>query len=221
MKRAVRPKAAMSWSGGKDSCLAFHRTRQQFDMGALITMFTEDGRRSRSHGLRPEILQHQAEALGLELVGGRCNWQTYEAEFKRILKDLRARDFTHVVFGDILLAEHKQWVERVCGEVGLEAMEPLWGESTTDLLQEFLALGGKARIVSCKAALMDESWLGRWIDLALLPEFDRLGVDPCGENGEYHTVVTAAPAFRSPLKIQALDHSLHDGYWAMDFSTLA
>ncbi len=211
-----KPRAAVSWSGGKDSCLAFHRARQHLEVAALITMFTEDGSRSRSHGLRPEVLQRQAGALGLELVCGRGSWQTYEAGFKRVLADLRARGFTHVVFGDILLEEHKQWVERVCGESELEAWEPLWHQSTTNLLQEFLNMRAQALIVATKATLLDETWLGRQLNLEMFPCFERLDIDPCGENGEYHTLVTNCPAFRFPLRIRECGRFLHDGYWMLD-----
>lgn len=209
-------RAAISWSGGKDSCLAFYRASQHLEIGALVTMFTEDGSRSRSHGLRPEILRRQADLLGLELICGCGSWQTYEAEFKKVLVNLRVRGFTHVVFGDILLEEHKQWVERVCGEVGLKAWEPLWRESTTNLLREFLELGGHAQIVATKATLLDDSWLGRPLELSMLPSFERMGIDPCGENGEYHTLVTYFQAFRSPLRICECGRLQHDGYWMLD-----
>lgn len=215
-----KPRAAVSWSGGKDSCLAFHRARQQLEVTALISMFTEDGSRSRSHGLRPEILQRQGEALGLELVCGRGSWQTYEAGFKRVLGDLRARGFTHMVFGDILLEEHKQWVERVCGEAGLEAWEPLWRQPTKELLREFLDTGGQALIVATKATLLDETWLGRQLNSDMFACFERLGIDPCGENGEYHTLVTNFPAFRFPLRTRECGRLLHDGYWMLDLKVV-
>ncbi|MBI1955327.1 MAG: diphthine--ammonia ligase [Acidobacteria bacterium] len=211
-----KPRAAVSWSGGKDSYLALHRARQQFDVVALITMFTEDGIRSRSHGLRPEVLQRQAALLDLELLQGRGSWQSYEVEFKKLLRELRDRQFSHVVFGDIFLDDHKRWVERVCTETGLVAVEPLWEQPTSQLLLEFLNLGGEARIVAIKAALLDESWLGRPLSLELLPEFENLGIDPCGEYGEYHTLVTTSPLFTAPLTISDIGHHLHDGYWMLD-----
>ncbi len=117
-------------------------------------MFTEDGTRSRSHGLRPEVIARQAELLGLSLVSGRGSWKTYEEEFKRVLREL-ARDGFPVIFGDIFLDEHKAWVERVCSECGFEAVEPLWGEPTISLFREFLMTGTEAQIVATKAALLD------------------------------------------------------------------
>ncbi len=212
-----KPRAVVSWSGGKDSCLALHRARQQFEVGALVTMFTEDGTRSRSHGFPPRIVQRQVELLGLELICGRASWETYETQLKRLLERLRGQGYTHVVFGDILLAEHKQWVERVCSEVEMEASEPLWGESTTTLVQEFLQLGGQARIVAVKAGLIEERWLGQPLSAALLLSFGKLGIDPCGENGEFHTLVTQFPGFRSPLRVRESGRLMHDGYWMLDF----
>ena len=211
-----QPRAAVSWSGGKDSYLALNRARQQFDVAALITMFTEDGTRSRSHGLRPEVLQRQAEVMQMELLAGRGSWQTYEAELKKLLRRLRDRQFSHIVFGDIFLEDHKHWVERVCKEMDLIAVEPLWEQPTSELLREFCDLGGKARIVAAKAALLDESWLGRHLSADLLPEFERLGIDPCGEYGEYHTLVTSSPLFTAGLNVSNTGHHLQDGYWMLD-----
>ncbi len=213
-----RPKGAISWSGGKDSCLAFHRARQQYEIGALMTMFSEDGNRSRSHGLRPEVISAHANKLGVKSLFANCTWQTYEEEFIKALRHLRSWAFTHMVFGDILYEEHRQWAERVSAEAGLTAVEPLWGQPTSALFQEFLRIGGEARIVAVKAALLDQSWLGRRLDLAMLPECKRLGIDPCGENGEYHTLVINCPAFHSPLEVHESGHSLHDGYWGLDLT---
>ena len=211
-----KPRAAVSWSGGKDSYLALNRARQQFDVAALITMFTQDGTRSRSHGLRPEVLQRQAALLDMELLQGCGSWQSYETAFKTLLCELRDRRFSHVVFGDIFLDDHKHWVERVCSESGLIAVEPLWEQPTSQLLLEFLNLGGEARIVAIKAAVLGESWLGRPLGPDLLKEFEKRGIDPCGEYGEYHTLVTASPMFTERLNISDIGHHLHDGYWMLD-----
>ena len=211
-----KPKAAVSWSGGKDSYLALHRTVGAFDVQALLTMFTEDGTRSRSHGLRPEVLARQADLLNLRPVSGRGSWKTYEEEFKRILCELAGDGFSHVVFGDIFLDEHKMWVERVCSECGLTAVEPLWGEQTTELLREFLATGAQAQIVATKAALLDEKWLGTKLCEEMLSRFESLGVDACGERGEYHTLVFASPRMRSSLELREVGRLIHDGYWMLD-----
>src|SRR5215510_8349227 len=101
-----KPRAAISWSGGKDSCAALARALSSFDVVAMVTMFDEDAARSRSHGLRPEVLSAQADRLGLRQIIGRCTWDTYDARFSTALGKLPADGITHVVFGDILFEEH-------------------------------------------------------------------------------------------------------------------
>ena len=209
-------KAAISWSGGKDSCAAYHRARADFHFVCALTMFNGDGTRSRSHGLRPEIIDAQVKRLGLQPLGQRCEWATYDEAFARGLADAAALGVTHVVFGDILFDEHKQWAERLSASQGLTAVEPLWKESTTDLYRDFLALDARARIVTVRASELDESFLGRELAEDLLPEFVARGVDPCGERGEYHTVVTACPAFSRPLRVRALGRATNSGCVAED-----
>jgi len=160
----ARPKAAISWSGGKDSCAAYHRARDTFDFVAAVTMYNEDGTRSRSHGLRPEILAAQIERLGLESIAQTCTWDSYDDAFDRALETAAAMGVTHVVFGDILFDEHREWAERLSAGRGLTAVEPLWKESTTDLYRRFLESGTRARIVTVRSSKLDESFLGR--DLA-------------------------------------------------------
>jgi diphthine-ammonia ligase len=210
-------KAAISWSGGKDSCAAYHRARSDFHFVCALTMFNGEGTRSRSHGLRPEILEAQVERLGLQPISQRCEWSTYDAAFDRGLAEAALLGVTHVVFGDILFDEHKAWAERLCAGQGLTAVEPLWRRSTTtDLYREFLALGARARIVTVRASELDESFLGRELADDLLPELVARGVDPCGERGEYHTVVTGCPAFSHPLRVRAIGRATNSGCIAED-----
>ena len=151
----------MSWSGGKDSCAALHRARADFDVTTMVTMVDEEAGRSRSHGLRPEVLDAQADRLGLRRIVGRCSWSSYNDAFSRALESLAADGITHVVFGDILFDEHRRWAERMCEPHGLTAVEPLWGLSTATLLDEWIASGADALIVTARAAFLDPSWLGR------------------------------------------------------------
>src|SRR5215218_1572775 len=106
------PRGAISWSGGKDSCAALARAGTSLDVVAMITMFDQNERRSRSHGLRPEVLTAQANRLGLRRVTGRCSWQTYDAVFSGGLESLAADGITHVIFGDIMFDENRRWAER-------------------------------------------------------------------------------------------------------------
>jgi diphthine-ammonia ligase len=214
----TRPRAAISWSGGKDSCAALMRARGDLDVRAMITMFDEDAARSRSHGLRPEVLQAQAERLGLQRFTGRCTWASYNDVFSRVLGSLAADGFSHVVFGDILFEEHRRWAEQQCAAHGLVAVEPLFGSSTDDLFADWVASGSRALIVTARAAVLDRSWLGRTLSSDMAPEFARLGVDLCGERGEYHTVVVDAPVFSAPLPIRLGEHVLRSDCWALDVS---
>jgi diphthine-ammonia ligase len=182
----------------------------------MVTMFDEQAVRSRSHGLRPEIVAAQASRLGFAQFIGRCTWETYSAVFQRTLEDVAASGVTHVIFGDIMFDEHRRWAERMCDGTGLTAVEPLWGESTDVLFDEWIASGADARIVTARAAFLDASWLGRTLAAEMAPEFVRLGVDKCGERGEYHTVVTNTRLFSRPLAVLPGEVVQHGGCWALD-----
>jgi uncharacterized protein (TIGR00290 family) len=213
----MKPKAAISWSGGKDSCAALHRVLDRFDVVSMVTMFDEQAVRSRSHGLRPEVVAAQAERLGVSQFIGRCTWDTYSAVYQRLMDDVAASGVTHVIFGDIMFDEHRQWAERMCKGAGLIAVEPLWGESTDALFDEWIASNADAMIVTARAQFLDESWLGRSLSAAMAADFVRLGVDKCGERGEYHTVVTSTPLFSRPLALVRGAVVQHSGCWALDF----
>jgi diphthine-ammonia ligase len=216
----AKPLAAVSWSGGKDSCAALHRVHADFDVVSMITMFDHGAERSRSHGLRPEVVAAQADRLRLKQIVGRCTWQTYEEAFHRALEEARAGGITHVIFGDIMFDEHRQWAERMCEASGLTAVEPLWGESTELLFHDWVSSGAEAWIVTARAEFLDETWLGRTLRAELLPELVRLGVDPCGERGEYHTVVTNSPLFTRPLHLAREASVQRSGCWALDLAPL-
>jgi uncharacterized protein (TIGR00290 family) len=212
----IRPTAAISWSGGKDSFAALDRTRAAYDVVAMVTMFDEGAERSRSHGLRPEVIAAQAGRLALEPFAGRCEWQTYDRAFSQVLDRLATRGVTHVIFGDILFEEHRRWAGQMCEHSGLTAVEPLWGSSTEALFEEWVSSGADALIVTARAEFLDDTWLGRPLRREMAEEFARLGVDPCGERGEYHTVVTGGHLFSAPLRVRLNGHVQRSGCWALD-----
>jgi uncharacterized protein (TIGR00290 family) len=214
----MNPRAAISWSGGKDSYLALHRMHAAFDVVAMVTMFSEDGARSRSHGLRPEILDAQASRLGIPLFAGRGSWTTYEAGYRTVLSQAAAIGVSHVIFGDIMCDSNLEFPRRVCAGEGLTPVEPLFGESTTDLYREFVATGADARIVTVREDILDPSWLGRRLTLGLLTELTALGVDPCGEFGEYHTVILNAPLFSAPVNVEPGEQVTRSGCLAIDLT---
>jgi diphthine-ammonia ligase len=216
----VKPRAAISWSGGKDCCTALLRTYRDYDVVAMITMFAEDGARSRSHGLRPEVLSAHAQRLGLRNLTGRCSWRSYTTEYIRLLSEASAMGITHIVFGDIMGDAHRAWDEGVCAVHGLTAVLPLWGESTRTLVEEFIATGSTAVIVTARCAYLDETWLGRPISLEAVEELESRGVDPCGEFGEYHTLVMSTPLFSSPLEVTFGAREMHSDCWALDVTVV-
>jgi len=187
----------------------------------MLTMCDDRGERSRSHGLRPEVLDAQAERLGVRRVARACSWSTYNDAVASALAELARDGITHVVFGDILFDEHRRWAETMCAPHGLTAVEPLFGLSTTALFEEWTASGADAIIVTARAELLDASWLGRALRREMLGEFARLGVDPCGERGEYHTVVTASPLFSRPLAVTHGERVERSGCWALDVTVSA
>ena len=192
------------------------RASHAFDIVAMITMFNEDGERSRSHGLRPAVVAAQAARLQLEEFSGRCSWDTYTDEYVATLGRLVERGITHVVFGDIMGDGHREWNERVCQAHGLAPVMPLWAQPTSQLVREFIALGGEARLVTVRTPLLDRSWLGLTLSEETVQRMESLGVDPCGEFGEYHTVVTNCPRFSSPLALSTGESVLRGDCWALD-----
>ncbi|HEY6360219.1 MAG TPA: diphthine--ammonia ligase [Vicinamibacterales bacterium] len=212
----MKPRTAISWSGGKDSYLALHRSQSAYDIVAMVTMFNEDGSRSRSHGLRREILDAQASRLGLPLFAGRGSWASYESDYRRALRDARSLGVTDVIFGDIMYASNRAFPERVCADEGLVAIEPLWEEPTDTLFREFVATGADARIVTVRDGVLDRTWLGRRLTYDLLEDIRAAGIDACGEHGEYHTVVLDAPRFSSPIRVTWGEQVVRSGCWAVD-----
>lgn len=212
----TRPRAAISWSGGKDCYLALLRARSAYDVVAAVTMFTEDGDRSRSHGLRPEVLAAQAARLELTHLSGRGAWEGYTDEYTRVLGEAAALGVTHVIFGDIMFDAHRAWNEQVCAAHGLTAVMPLWNEPTDALLVEFLSTGSRAVIVTARERCLDASWLGRELSLPAMREMLARGVDACGENGEYHTLVVDSPVFSSRLPVRQGERVQRGPVWALD-----
>lgn len=191
---------AVSWSGGKDSCMALHRTAESSGPpSVLFSMLDETGRRSRSHGLHRDLLAAQAGNLGVQLVTASASWNDYERVFIEQLRTLAKQGIKSVIFGDLDLVPHRLWEEKVCAAAGLTASLPLWQCDRTALVLEFISLGYKAVIVTVNTRSLPESYLGREIDKDILREFAGLGVDPAGENGEYHTAVLSGPLFAQPV----------------------
>ena len=202
----------VSWSGGKDSCLALYRAlKAGLKVGCLLNMLNEEGSRSRSHGLPKRILDAQSEALRVPIVYGKASWGNYEEEFKRILASLKSMGIDGGVFGDINLQEHRDWVERVCDEVGVKAFEPLWNEAYERLIGEFLGSGFQALIVGARADLIGEEWVGKPYDQKFVEYLKERDLDLCGEKGEFHTLVTYGPIFKRRIRILEAGKRVKEG----------
>lgn len=199
----AQARAAISWSGGKDSLAALSAVRGSLDVVTALTMFDETGGRSRSHGLRPELVAAQASSLGLRAVSACCSWASYDQTFTAALGSLATDGITHVVFGDLVFPEHRAWAEARCGEAGLTAVEPLFGRPTDELFDAFIRSGATALVVTVREPWLDETWLGRPLSADMKAAFAERGVDPCGERGEYHTAVVDGPLFAWPIRVRA------------------
>jgi diphthine-ammonia ligase len=203
-----------SWSGGKDSCFALmHAMKQGYQPKVLLNVLNEHGKISRSHGIPFEILKAQAERTGLPVYLFSSSWQDYEKKFINALVLLTSEyQLQHAVFGDIDLQGHRDWEEMVCAKAGLQAILPLWKQDRKKLVNEMLAARIKTMIVSCNET-MGERFLGQIITPALVDELEAMGIDACGENGEYHTLVLDCPLFSNPLSAIVKEKILHENFW--------
>jgi len=202
-----------SWSGGKDSCLALYKAMQSGGRAVyLLTMMTEQGQRSRSHGLHRSIIEAQAAALSLPFMVFSASWDAYEEHFVSALGELKDFGITDGIFGDIDLEPHREWVEKVCARQNMAPHLPLWQQERRTLLADFINAGFAAIIVAVNNDRLDNAFLGRTLDWQTIDDLEKAGVDACGEEGEYHTVVTDGPIFSQPLILQHGDVISHDGY---------
>jgi diphthine-ammonia ligase len=198
-------KAFVSWSGGKDCMLALDRFLQypENEVVCLVNMCDDQSNRSRSHGLTREAVSKQAQAMGVALRQQKTNSTQYESRFKEVIADLKKEGVTAGVFGDLYLMEHRVWIERVCREAGVIPVFPLWENDTKALLSEFIEAGFEAITVAVRESLLPESWLGRKLDHSFYDEITALqGIDPCAENGEYHSFVFNGPLFAHPVEFR-------------------
>lgn len=196
-------RALVSWSGGKDSCLAMLLARESgLRVDRLLCMSEPDADRSRSHALPAWVLRAHAAALGAELVLPRAGWSDYEPVFVGALREAHAAGFAHVVFGDIDLVPHREWEEKVCAAAGLRAHLPLWQWPRERVVAEIFARGIEAVCVGVNTRFLPDEFCGRTYDAEFVRDLPA-GVDACGENGEFHTCVVNAPGFaeRVPLQV--------------------
>jgi uncharacterized protein (TIGR00290 family) len=200
-------RAVAFWSGGKDSGLALDRVRRggALEVVALITTVNAEYRRVSMHGVREQLIDRQADAIGIPVhkmyVGSRSSNDEYVHALRAALTTFRERGVAHVIFGDIFLEDLRQWRESLLTSLGMVGVFPLWKSETRALVQEFVDRGFKAIICCIDDAHLTESDVGRALDADF---FRRVppGVDPCGENGEYHSFLHDGPIFGRPVRFE-------------------
>jgi uncharacterized protein (TIGR00290 family) len=205
----------VSWTGGKDGCFTCHKAiLEGFDVSYLLNF--RDMKKSGSHEINPELLSLQSEAVGIPIL--QTNFISYEQEFKKVVRDLKAGGVRvdGAVFGHI--KTHKGLVDRICSDLGIKSILPIWNCNSEQIINELIDAGFDAIVISAKADLFDEGWLGRKIDKKFLSDLRRFNdaIDPCGEYGEFHTFIIDGPMFGKKLRIVDSKKILKDGYWFLD-----
>lgn len=208
-------KTYLNWSSGKDAMLALHKLTADkfFSVEKLVTTLNTDFNRVSMHGLQKSLLETQAKSIGLPLeiipLDGNISMETYNERMTKVTGNLKKDGFTHAVFGDILLEDLRTYRESQLEEVGIEAVFPLWQEDTTVLMEKLIELGYRAIVVCVNAKVLDKSFCGRVLDQSFLDDLPK-NVDPCGENGEFHTFVFDGPLFSKPVKFELGEKVLRD-----------
>lgn len=219
------PKAWMAWSSGKDSAWALHTARQlgEVDIVGIMTTVTSVYDRISMHGVRRSLLEAQANALGLPLycveIPAPCSNQDYEERMRAAMQVAQAQEVSHIVFGDLFLEDLKEYRERNLAQVGMQAYFPLWKRDTASLAQEMIDGGLKAHLTCIDPRKMPVSLAGHAFNTTLLNSLPDL-VDPCGENGEFHSFVWDGPMFQRPIPVQVGETVERDGFVFTDLLPL-
>jgi diphthine-ammonia ligase len=213
-------RVVVSWTGGKDGCFSCYKAISEgFTVSYLLNF--RDLKKQGSHNLNPELLFAQSEAIGIPLF--HMDFVSYEEEFKEAVRDLNERGagIEGAVFGHI--ETHKNLVERICSDLDIALLLPLWHHDSAQIVTDFIDAGFEAIVVSAKADLLGSEWLGRTIDEAFVSDLRRFDptIDPCGEDGEFHTFVVDGPLFKNRIKIVTSEKRLEEGYWFLDVSDYA
>lgn len=209
-------KVISSWSGGKESCLACYMAiKQGYNVKYLLNFISREYKRCCFHGIEAKLINLQSKLIGIPIVQKEVSpdMQEYEREFKEAVFELKNNSIEGMVFGDVYLEEHKNWIERVCKDLEIQPVEPLWNIPPERVIEEFINLGFKAVVVSCKADLFGEEFIGRYVDGGILEELKARRICPCGENGEFHTFVIDGPIFKKRIEIIKSQSILKHNFW--------
>ena len=215
------PGVLISWSGGKDSCVALYEIQksQQHQVAALVTTITRDYDRISMHGIRRELVERQAASLGLPLhqvlIGKGASNDEYEMKMAEAFSIYQQQGIDSIAFGDLFLEDIRAYREQFLARQGMHGLFPVWGRNTAEFIKVFVASGFKAVISCVNSAVLDPSFAGRLIDEAFLSDLPA-HVDPCGENGEFHTFVFGGPMFREPVRFSIGQRVLRESFWFCD-----
>ena len=219
-------KVLFTWSGGKDSILALYelQIRSDYEIVALLTVLTEDYDRISMHGVRSILLERQADSLRLPIekvyISKNSSNEEYEAKMREVLQRYLTADVSSVVFGDIFLEDLRKYREDNLSKIGMKAVFPIWKRDTTDLAHEFIDLGFKAIITCVDSNVLDKAFVGRLYDQQFLSELPST-VDPCGENGEFHSFVYDGPIFQKRVPYTKGEIVFRDGrFWYCDLISI-
>jgi len=216
-------KVFASWSGGKDCCLALYRAKAGgMDIRYLMNMVTQDGKRSCSHGISAAVIKKQAEAQGIPILQRPTTNESYETIFINTIRNLKHEGIEGGIFGDIDFSPHREWIERVCGQAAVTPYLPLWQEDQQKLMEEFIDAGFIAKVVAVTADILGKEVLGRTIDRKFLAYLSGLNknITPCGEAGEYHTLVIDGPVFRQRLEITKTEKVTRGEHYFLEITGL-
>lgn len=206
-----------SWSGGKESCFACYlATKQGYEVSYLVNFISKKWNRVSFHGIEPRLISLQSDAVGVPLLQKETTPQSYEQDFKEAVESLEISSLEGVIFGDIYSKKRKAFVDRVCGALGIKAIEPLWGKKPEKILTSFIDAGFQAIVISAKCELIDEGWIGHPIDRDFMAYLTNRNVDVCGENGEYHSLVIDGPLFKKRIRLLESKTIIGGNYWFLD-----
>ena len=192
---------AIASSGGKDSTLAFYRAQQSgFNITHLFHIYNNDTSRVRFHGYKPDVVEEQARLMGLESIILPTSSQEFDNDFKTALEKIKGTGLRGIIFGNIFLADVRDFYETRVRDVGLEYCDTLWEQSTGLVMEDFIRYGFKAIVTSVWLKKLDRKYLGGQIDRTFLVDLEKEAADICGENGEYHSLVYDGPCFKKPLQ---------------------
>ncbi len=208
-------KALFTWSGGKDSALALYELQKihDYEITALLTTVTEDYDRISMHGVRRILLEQQADSLGLPLeivsISKKASQEDYDSKMREVLDKYRDTGISNVIFGDIYLEDLRTYREDNLSELEMKAHFPLWKRDTVSLIRTFIDEGFRAVITCVDTDFLDKSFAGREIDERFISDLTS-GIDPCGENGEFHTFVYDGPVFGTNIQFTVGESVLRD-----------